>query len=182
MSAFTSPEFSRPISVARLGNDPAVHRIAATASELTALAARFAIPAVHNLEAMVTLSRRPGGDILFAAELRARVTQTCVVTLEALDVTVDEPFALVFRAGIDEDEADRIALEELEEEIVEPLINDMIDIGEAVAQQLSLALDPYPRAPGVAADIVSDGSGDAATDPSPARENPFAALLGRMKS
>jgi hypothetical protein len=36
-------------------------------------------------------------------------------------------------------------------ELVEPLPSDILDIGEAVAQQLSLALDPYPRAPGAIA-------------------------------
>ena len=38
-----------------------------------------------------------------------------------------------------------------EAELVEPAPGGVVDIGEAVAQQLSLALDPFPRAPGVAA-------------------------------
>ena len=55
-------------------------------------------------------------------------------------------------------------------EPVEPLDDGMIDIGEAVAQQLSLALDPFPRAPGAVLDEETDLS-----DGSP-RESPFAAL------
>ena len=182
MSALVTPEFSRPISVSRLGSDPAHYRIDARPDEAVALARRFGIPAVHRLEASVSLQRRPGGDIAFVADLRAAVTQSCVVTLAPLEVTIDEPFTLVFRAGIDEDEADLIALENLEEEIVEPLIDDVIDIGEVVAQQLALALDPYPRSPELAAEgeglVLGDDDLGAPLKP----ENPFAVLKRLTKS
>lgn len=182
MSAPLMPEFSRPISVARLGSDPVYHRIDAKPDEAAALAIRFGIPAVHHLEAAVSLQRRPGGDIVFSAELRAAVTQSCVVTLAPLEVTVDEPFTLVFRAGIDEDEADRIALEDLEDEIIEPLIDDVIDMGEVVAQQLALALDPYPRSPELPTEgeglVFGDGDLDAPLKP----ENPFEVLKRLTKS
>jgi hypothetical protein len=46
----------------------------------------------------------------------------------------------------------------LETEVAEPFEGDAIDIGEAVAQQLALALDPYPRAPGASL----EGGGDSA--------------------
>jgi uncharacterized metal-binding protein YceD (DUF177 family) len=182
MTAAPTPEFSRPVSVARLGSDSASYQIAANPREAAALAIRFGIPAVHSLEATVNLQRRPGGDIAFMADLRAAVTQSCVVTLAPLDVTIAEPFTLVFRAGIDEDEADRIALEDLEDEIVEPLVDDVIDIGEVVAQQLALALDPYPRSP----DLPTEGEGlvlgdgDRAAAPKP--DSPFAALKRLGKS
>lgn len=182
MTAATTPEFSRVVSVARLGSDPAVHRITASAVEAAALAQRFGIPAVHRLEAVVTLQRRPGGDIAFAADLHAAVTQSCVVTLAPLEVVVDEPFTLVFRPGIDEDEADRIALEDLEDELVEPLVDDVIDIGEVVAQQLALALDPYPRSPDLPADGEGLVLGDGDLEPLAEPENPFAVLKGLTKS
>jgi uncharacterized metal-binding protein YceD (DUF177 family) len=60
-------------------------------------------------------------------------------------------------------------------EPVEPLDDGMIDIGEAVAQQLSLALDPFPRAPGATLEQEADLS-----DHSP-RESPFAALAKLRK-
>ena len=50
-------------------------------------------------------------------------------------------------------------------EIVEPFDGSAIDIGEAAAQQLALALDPYPRAAGASL----AGSADAAD---PAGEEP----------
>jgi hypothetical protein len=58
----------------------------------------------------------------------------------------------------------------------EPIEGDSIDIGEAVAQQLSLALDPYPRI-----GDSDDPLGDPEDQDEP--EGPFAALrgLGRGK-
>jgi hypothetical protein len=53
------------------------------------------------------------------------------------------------------------------------------DLGEAVAEQLALALDPYPRAPGaeLPAEAAEAGSEEGeATAPGPAA--PFAALAG----
>jgi len=66
-----------------------------------------------------------------------------------------------------------------EDEIIEPLIGDSIDIGEAVAQQLSVAMDPYPRAVGAQSSTASAKAGlvegDEAGAPM-ARRNPFDAL------
>jgi len=53
-------------------------------------------------------------------------------------------------------------------ELVEPVEDGIVDIGEAVAQQLSLVLDPFPRAAGVAAPEDAPGG--------PAAASPFAAL------
>lgn len=172
MTAPQPPEFSRPISVSRLGSEAARFRIEASEAEAAALAHRFGIPAIQALAAEVTLQRRPGGDIGFAATLVARATQICVVSLEPFEVAFEEPFTLVFRAGIDEDEADRLALEDLNDEIIEPLVDDTIDIGEVIAQQLAVALDPYPRAPGIAA----AGHEEATEDAGDGAESPFAVL------
>jgi hypothetical protein len=48
----------------------------------------------------------------------------------------------------------------------EPLAGDAIDIGEAVAQEFSLALPPFPRSPGASVEAAM---------PSP-EEGPFAGL------
>jgi len=176
------PEFSRPISVTRLTGEAALYRIAAKPEEAAGLASRFDIPAVHRLEADVTLRRLPGGDVSFIAEFRASVTQTCVVTLEPLDIDIAEGFTLLFRPGIDEDEADRLALEAIDDEVIEPLIDDVIDIGEVVAQQLSLALDPYPRAPDVIEDVLVGAGDDDQGSSDSIVESPFASLSRLMKS
>jgi hypothetical protein len=53
------------------------------------------------------------------------------------------------------------------------LIDGEIDLGEAVAQQLAVALDPYPRAPGAAWPQADTGDADIAAEPV---RRPFAAL------
>jgi hypothetical protein len=61
-------------------------------------------------------------------------------------------------------------------EPIEPLEGEVIDIGEAVAQQLSLALDPFPRSAGAlpSSDDLS-GTGIVA-------ESPFAVLAKLRKN
>ncbi len=55
-------------------------------------------------------------------------------------------------------EPDKTVMVDLESDAAEPFDGDAIDIGEAVAQQLALALDPYPRAPGVSLEWKDDAA------------------------
>jgi hypothetical protein len=56
-------------------------------------------------------------------------------------------------------------------------VDGRIDLGEAVAQQLAIALDPYPRAPGagLGPDGFTAGPGNTAG------KQPFAALAALKK-
>ena len=68
--------------------------------------------------------------------------QTCVVSLEDFTATVEEHFAVrCVPDGAESDNADPEALDEI------PYADGTLDLGEAAAEQLALALDPYPRAP-----------------------------------
>ncbi|HTH96200.1 MAG TPA: DUF177 domain-containing protein [Stellaceae bacterium] len=146
---YAAPEFSRPVPVARIESAPKDFAIEASEAECAALAIRFGLETLDRLEARVRLKRIGREDIRLEAVLSADVVQNCVVTLAPLPGTVEESFSLIFRPGIDDAAADQLALENPDDEIVEPLDGDSIDIGEAVAQQLSVALDPFPRAKGV---------------------------------
>jgi uncharacterized metal-binding protein YceD (DUF177 family) len=158
-------EFFRPIEVGTLPAGETVREIAATAAERAALAERFALLALDRLEARVRLERLAGSLVRLRATLSADIVQACVVTLEPVVSRIDEDFTLLYGAA--QDGAGEIMLSG-EEELVEPLVDDTIDIGEAVAQQLSLAIDPFPRAPGVAV--------SATAEPTAERQSPFAAL------
>ncbi len=118
-----APEFSRPISTVKLSKTPATYSIAATEAERAALALRFGLVSLDRLEAEVRL-RRAGGDIRLEAEFAADLVQACIVSLEPVPDQIAEDFVLIFRPGIDEDEADRLALENPEDEIIEPLMAD----------------------------------------------------------
>ena len=154
----TAPEFSRPVDLARLGGGAMRFDIAADANERADLARRFGLVSLDRLEARVELSREAGATIRFRATLSADLVQSCVVTLDPVANRVDDEFSLLLG-----DPDDPAALDP-DAELIEPLEDGRVDLGEVVAQQLSLAMDPYPRAPGVA---PADGEG---------RPSPFAAL------
>ncbi len=172
-------EFSRPVSIVKLGAGGAHHRIAPTDAERAALAKRFGFVSLDHLEALIHITRA-GAGVRVVGTIDARLAQHCVVSLLPVPETVSASFASRFLPGIDEDEADRLALEEPSEEIIEPLMGDFVDIGELVAQELSVAVEPYPRAPDVtiAPHLVAD---DDADDGDERRPNPFDALAALKK-
>lgn len=159
-----APEFTRMIDVSRLAAGEKVCDIAATPSERAALAARFGLLDLARLTASVKVSRIVGGFVRLEADLSADVVQSCVVTLDPVANTVEEHFSLLYGAAAEEGEAEIILSGEAE--IVEPLGDGVIDIGEVVAQQLSLALDPYPHKPGATVEAMQESG----------LQSPFAAL------
>jgi uncharacterized metal-binding protein YceD (DUF177 family) len=89
--------------------------------------------------------------------------QECIVTLDPVAGSVSEWFKL--RYGAPEQEADAPAGDD--DPAFEPLGGDAIDIGEAIAQEFSLALPPFPRAADATLEI---------DDPETPGDGPFAAL------
>lgn len=138
-----APEFARAVEAPRATGRATTHAIAANADERAALARRFALLSLDRLEAEVRLERLEGGLVRLTASLAAAVVQECVVTLEPVPARIAEDFTVLYGAA----EAARDVVLDGEAEPVEPLDGGRIDIGEAVAQQLSLSLDPFPRAP-----------------------------------
>lgn len=162
-------ELARPVDLSRLGDGEAVHRVVASAPERAALARRFDLPAIDALSAEVRLRRvRGGAAIRLSGRLSARVVQSCVVTLEPVPADIAETFSILFADRQERPETVMIG-DEADEDWPEPLPEGPLDIGEVVAQQLSLALDPYPRAPGAAAEAAWQNAGGG-------RESPFAPL------
>lgn len=164
-----APEFSRPVGLTQLGREPLTRQIEATPAERTALAARFGLISLDRLSATVTLRREAGAMILLEARFAAEFAQECTVTLEPVPGAVEESFALRYGPP---DLAEATPEAGVDEPAFEPLATDTIDIGEAVAQELSLALPLSPRLP----EADQALSGIAAEEP-PA--GPFA-VLGRL--
>jgi uncharacterized metal-binding protein YceD (DUF177 family) len=98
--------------------------------------------------------------------LVADVTQACVTTLEPVSDHIEEDFegwyldesqATSFTRAkkrlnpVDDESIDLPPLDDEETAVTheqddpEPVVNGMVDIGELVAQYLSLALNPYPH-------------------------------------
>ena len=167
------PEFSRRVPVSRIGAGGLEQAVVASAAECRALAQRLQLPAVASLSCRFRLSPPLGGQVAAEAELRAEVTRLCVVSLEPFEAVVSERFTLRFvPEGAEEDDIDPESPDEI------GYAGAGLALGETAAEQLALALDPYPRMPGLAPP-THPAPLEAATEPEP--PHPFAALarLGR---
>lgn len=149
-------EFSRPVSDADITADGLDLEIEADPRERRALARRLGVPVLSGLRARVRLIRRDSGEIVVSGDFAAVVTQVCVVSLERFEQTLEEPFERRFRpAGAPEPAGggQRVAdIDPFAEEPPEPIGSGAVDVGEIVAEELVLALDPFPRKPGAALD------------------------------
>jgi uncharacterized metal-binding protein YceD (DUF177 family) len=167
----TAPEFSRPVRIDTIGEAPRPMEMVADEAERAALAARFGLLGLARLEASLTLARS-GDEVAVHGRLAAAVTQACVATAEPVQAEVDAPVDILFRPQPDPAAAEEeIELSESEMDVVF-LTGAELDVGEAVAETLALALDPYPRAPD------ADEALKAAGVKSEAEAGPFAALAG----
>ena len=166
----TGPELSRPIDRRHLTARPV--RVEAKAEERDALAKRFGLVAIRRLEAEVELGA--DGDAVDArGRLLAGIVQSCAVSGENLPVTIDEPLTMRFvpERAIEEEE---VELQESELDEI-PYAGEVFDLGEAVAQSLSLAIDPYAVGPAAEQARKEAGLSDEAAS------GPFAALSALKK-
>ena len=169
----TAPEFSRPVRIDTLGELPRSMEIAAEVEERAALARRFGLLAIDRLEAGLSIARR-GGEVLLHGTLQAGVVQACVASGAPVPASLTAPFDVLFRPQPASGRADEEV--ELGESEMDVVFYDKpeIDVGEAVAESLSLALDPWPRSP--EADSILREAG---VKPEGEEERgPFAALAG----
>lgn len=165
-----TPEFSRRFALADIGAVPKRVRLVADAAECRALARRFRLVALDSLEAEAELMAVDKA-IEARGTVSAGLTQSCVATARPLAVTLEEPFHIRFEAPA----TDAVEEEfELSAEDCDVMEHDglAVDLGEAVAQTLGLALDPFPRAPD--ADEVLKAAGILGEEDA----SPFAKLKG----
>jgi uncharacterized metal-binding protein YceD (DUF177 family) len=164
-----TPEFSRPIRIDTIGGGERTVEVEANEDERRRLSGRFGLVAVDRLAAAFAI-RREAGDVLATGAVQALVTQACSVTGEPIKAAVNEEVALRFVEDItgagDEIELTGDALDTL------PIEGGAIDLGEAAAETMALALDPFPRAPG--AEEVLRRAGVVGED----EAGPFSALAG----
>ena len=175
-SADTTPEFSVEINLDSLNDEPREIDLKANRDEMAGLARRFGLLSIESFDAHLTLTWLKTGRILsVSGRISAEVTQTCVVTLDPVRATVAEEVEIVFARNA-ADAGDIIDPDE-----VEPLEGETLDVGEVVAEELSLALDPYPRHPDIDPAALELGPGaslvdEEAASASPKRDNPFEKL------
>jgi uncharacterized metal-binding protein YceD (DUF177 family) len=168
-------EFSRLYPLDALSREPRRVEFEAEPAEREALARRFGLLAVDAVAAEAMLVRS-GETVAAAGRLRARVTQSCVATAEPVEAEVDEDFRIDFRPLPAEGRPDEeVELDEGELDVVF-YEGGAVDLGEAVAQTLLLALDPFPRS--AAAEAALREAGVRSEEEARIEASPFAVLKG----
>ena len=136
-------EFPRLVDSRAIDEAPLV--LTATPDECAALARRFDIVRIDRLEAKVALAR-DGGVITANGRLLANIVQSCAISAEDLPVAINERLDFRFVPGHhhrpdEEVELTADACDEIE------FTGNRFDLGEAVAQSLALAIDPFAEGP-----------------------------------
>ncbi len=173
-----APEFSRLVDIRDA--DGKARQFTASAQECPALAERFGLAGLDSLVADVTLSGE-NAAIVMRGTLTAEIRQICSITAEEFSTVLAEDIEIRFEPELEGAEEivpdEEIELTEQDFD-VEYYTGDKIDIGEAIAQSLAIALDPYPRGPD------ADEAEARANISTPEDNSPFAALkdLGKKDS
>ena len=146
------PEFSHIVKLSEIGSSPRSGKLSAKEEERQKLAQRFDLPKITSLDATYIL--HAGADrIGFSGRIESDLQQRCSVTGESFQVRLREEFEIAFVPELKIEGTDEeIELTEEDCDIIE-YDNGQIDLGEAIAQTLYLALPPFPRGPN--ADVVA---------------------------
>ncbi|MEP7348443.1 MAG: DUF177 domain-containing protein [Sphingorhabdus sp.] len=170
-------EFSHVVKLNDIGAGASNIRLSADAEARTGLMARFDLAGLDSLDAELAVSRDPTG-VLAKGRFRATLAQYCVATGDPVPATIDEPVNIRF---VPEPVVGTDAEIELEADDCDSMFHDgqIVDLGEAIAQSLALALDPYPRSPHAKNALKAAGVVD---EESAGPFGALAALKDKMKS
>jgi hypothetical protein len=165
--------WSVPIAVLQIP-DTGLHRdLEADPATRAAMAEVGGLREIVSASASLDVIPTSGGRFQVTGHVRARIGQTCVVTLDPIENDIDEPIDLIFappeQIPVLADLVDEAADSDSEiPDPPEPIENGLIDLGRLATDALLLAIDPYPRKP----DAVFE---PLVTAPDP-EDHPFAAL------
>ncbi|MCK1359845.1 DUF177 domain-containing protein [Bradyrhizobium sp. 199] len=164
-----------PVIVAQIPDTGLHRKLEASAAERQAIAEVGGLREVLSAQADFDVVPKSGGRVQVTGYIRARIGQTCVVTLDPIESEIEEQVDLVFapeaevrkmadliEEGRDDEEPPDVI------DPLEPIINGIIDLGRIATDALFLAVDPYPRKEGAVFEHEI-------TAPDP-EDHPFAAL------
>lgn len=167
-----APEFSHLVDPRKLTEAPVV--LEPDEGERAALAARFDLVSIDSMRAVVDLA--PDGNAVAArGTLEAQIVQSCAISGEDLPVTIDEEVSLRFVPQASQptpEEEIELTADQLDEI---DYAGDRFDLGEAIAQTLGLAIDPFAQGPG------AEGAREAGLVTNAEASGPFAALAALKK-
>ncbi|MDO9060979.1 MAG: DUF177 domain-containing protein [Bradyrhizobium sp.] len=162
-----------PVVVAQIP-DTGLHReLEADKAVREAIAEVGGLREVLAASASLDVTPMSGGRFHVEGRVRARIGQTCVVTLDPIENEIDEPIDWIFAPPEQIPEMADLVEEAAESDVAipdppEPIENGVIDLGRIVTDALYLAVDPYPRKP--------DAVFEPPVVPEDPADHPFAAL------
>jgi len=169
---------SRPLRVDEI-RDEASGSVETTAAERTAIAKLLDLRGLEGFALTYRLVRAGAGRLRLKGGLKAKVIQTCVLSLEPVESTLEVPVeiefwpeAMIAAHAEREDGQGAPALAEWPE----PIREGRIDLGPLIYETLATSLEPYPKREGVSFEWSQEGE---APNREP-RTSPFAAL-GALK-
>jgi uncharacterized metal-binding protein YceD (DUF177 family) len=170
----SAPPIERLYDLATLFEAGDEVQIAASADDLTRLADWAGVDRVERFEGKVSLRKLSPARFAYDAVLSADVVQPCVVTLEPVKSHIARSFArtLHYSPGRPVRDEGQLTLAAGDDEAPDEIASTRFDLAGPLLEEFSLAIDPYPRVPGVAFEPPKDAR-------SP-EENPFA-VLKRLK-
>ena len=148
----TADPWSVPIAVVQIP-DTGLHRdLEADQAAREAMAEVGGLREVLSASASLDVIPKSGGRVHVTGHVRARIGQTCVVTLDPIENEIDEPIDLIFAPPEQIPELSDLVDEAAESDTEipdppEPIVNGVIDLGRLATDALFLAVDPYPRRP-----------------------------------
>ncbi len=153
-------------------------KLFATQDECKTLAQLNDLPSISALTADLRLTRWKAHGAIVRGEVKARLTQICVRSLEEFETDLSSQIDLRLAPTTIEDarqhqeplDRDALSLAALSEDPPDPLIDGVIELWALVSEFLTLALEPYPHKPGVEFKELGPES-----DKNPA-SSPFASL------
>ena len=174
--AMGSLEYSHPVPLETLGTSPKQISLAVGEHERAALAKRFELVSIESFTADVTVRRVPGSLLVeVKGTFAADIVQSCVITEAPVAEQVREAFSVHF--GPETYNEAEVDFELDDEDPPELIENDVIELGEWIAQLLAIEMNPYPKAPGAKLEgfVDEDEPAEAPT------YRPFESLLAGKK-
>ena len=187
------PEFSYPVSVVEIPAGGVSYTLEAGPQERQALARRFDLVSLDCLKGSLKLRKIHGDTMMeLSGELEAKAVQRCVVTLEDVPESLKETFTTLFDLSAELADAEggqEMVLSPCDDEPeAEPLGSDTLDLGEYLAQQFGVSLNPYPRRPDASPEALETPQDQPSYPPGfesadrPAMRKPFAGLADALKN
>lgn len=164
------PGFERIYNLGSLGRAGDEVTVSAHGEELARIAQWAKVRSLSSFEATVELRMLSPERFHYDADLRCEIVQDCVVTLEPVRTVLERKIhrELHLTDSIQLDQEVVVDTSSEDDDVREEIQSLRYDLAGPLLEELALAIDPYPRAPGVAFDPPPD--------PQVRPESPFAVL------